>query len=68
MSDLDTKLQCIFADIGAQVGELVRCMVDAEMASHMARINQLQALLDGTICSTPPESPGNQPGGVPPAA
>jgi hypothetical protein len=49
---LEEKLQCIFADVGSQVGELVRCLIQAEVASHMDRIQQLQSVLDGALCDT----------------
>jgi hypothetical protein len=51
VNDLEEKLKCAFSDIGAQVGDLVRCMVAAEVAAHVARIQQLQAVLNGTACS-----------------
>lgn len=67
MTELEEKMNCIFADIGSQVGELLRCMVTAEVETHMARIAQLQAVLRGEICSPVIESPSPQLGEVPPA-
>jgi uncharacterized protein YktB (UPF0637 family) len=50
VSELDEKLRCIFEEVGAQVGEVLRCMIQNEVASHVARIQQLQSVLDGTAC------------------
>jgi hypothetical protein len=47
---LEDQLSCAFADIGGQIGELIRCLIDQEIASHMGRINQLNAVLSGTVC------------------
>ena len=67
MSELEEKLKCAFADVGAQIGELIKCMVATEIAAHQARVNQLQSVLDGTICQESNEFPSNQLGEVPPA-
>lgn len=47
---LKQQLECAFEGIGRQVGELVRCMVQSEIAGHMDRIQQLQAVLSGQAC------------------
>lgn len=62
---LEHQLGCAFADIGAQIGALVRCMVDQEIATHIARIEQLHAVLNGTACEP---SPSIQQSEAPPAA
>jgi hypothetical protein len=49
---LDEKLKCAFATIGVQVGDLIRCMVNQEIASNVNRIQQLNAILNGSICDT----------------
>ena len=57
MNELEEKLNCAFADVGAQIGDILRCMIEAEVAAQMARIQQLQAVLNGTACNgdaTPP--------------
>ena len=57
MNELEDKLKCAFADIGAQVGDLVRCLIEAEVANQVSRIQQLQAVLNGATCGsdgTPP--------------
>lgn len=62
---IERQLECAFADIGAQVGALIRCMVDQEIATHIARIEQLHAVLNGTACE---QSPSIQQSEAPPAA
>jgi hypothetical protein len=54
---MEEKLKCAFADIGAQMGDILRCIVEAEVAAQVTRIQQLQAVLNGTACGsdgTPP--------------
>jgi len=51
MNELEEKLNCAFADVGAQIGDILRCMIEAEVAAQVARIQQLQAVLDGTACT-----------------
>jgi hypothetical protein len=48
---LDEKLACFATAIGEQIGELLHCMVQAEIASHMQRISDLQAVLNGQTCN-----------------
>lgn len=57
--NLEDTLKCAFADIGAQVGELLHCMISAEIASHVVRIQQLQGALDGSLCTPHPEIIGH---------
>jgi len=52
-NELQEKLDCIFADVGSQIGDILRCMVEQEVASHVSRIKQLQGILSGDICGTP---------------
>jgi hypothetical protein len=59
------QLECAFEGIGRQVGELVRCMVQAEIATQTQRIEQLQALLLGQACQ-PSDSAATE--GEPPAS
>jgi hypothetical protein len=64
-------LKCVFADVGFQIGEILRCMVTDEINTHMARIKQLRAVLNGESCSSTPtttESAGNPASEAPPAA
>jgi len=57
MNELEEKLICAFSDIGGQVGDIIRCMVEQEIASHMSRITQLNSMLSGNTCaSTPSQS------------
>jgi hypothetical protein len=51
MNELEEKLNCAFADVGSQIGDILRCMIEAEVAAQVARIQQLQAVLDGTACT-----------------
>jgi hypothetical protein len=64
-SKLEDVLNCAFEGIGRQVGELVRCMVQAEIATQTQRIEQLQALLLGQACK-PSDSVTTE--GEPPAS
>lgn len=50
MDDLKDKLECAFAGIGEQVGSLIRCMVQQEIAAHASRIQELNAVLTGSVC------------------
>lgn len=52
ISALDEKLQCIFADVGVQVGEILRCMIAQEISASLNKIQQLNAILNGNDCIT----------------
>ena len=57
MNEFEEKLKCAFADAGAQVGDIIRCLIESEVAAQVSRIQQLRAVLDGTACggdATPP--------------
>jgi hypothetical protein len=57
VNELEEKLKCAFADIGGQMGSILHCLIQAEIASQLSRIQQLQAVLQGTTCDddvTPP--------------
>jgi hypothetical protein len=47
---LEEKLDCLVDVMGKQIGDVLRCIIQAEMQSHIARIEQLQAALDGVNC------------------
>jgi hypothetical protein len=51
MNDMEEKLKCAFADIGTQVGDMLRCIIQSEVAVQVSRIQQLQAVLNGTTCN-----------------
>jgi hypothetical protein len=57
-NELQAKLECMFADMGAQIGDVLRCMIEQEVASHVARLGQLQALLNGG-CESPTSDSSN---------
>jgi hypothetical protein len=42
--ELQEQFNCMFADIGAQIGDVLRCMIEQEIASHMSKITQLQGI------------------------
>ena len=42
------QLECAFEGIGRQVGDLVRCLVQQEIAAKTQQIEQLQAMTTGT--------------------
>lgn len=50
MSELEEKLQCVMVDAGAQIGELLRCIIEAEVNAQLSKIQQLQAVLNGAAC------------------
>jgi len=54
VSLLDEKLRCIFEEVGAQVGiqmgDVIRCMIQTEISMQIERIKQLQGVLNGTSC------------------
>lgn len=50
MNEIEEKIRCIFEEVGTQVGEVLRCMIQTEVAAHITRIQQLQSVLDGTAC------------------
>lgn len=50
METLEEKLTCMFADVGTQIGDVIRCMVEQEIASHAARIQQLNQILADEVC------------------
>ena len=57
MNELEEKLKCAFADVGSQIGEILRCIIQAEVAAQITRIQQLQDVLNGASCggdATPP--------------
>ncbi len=56
-NELQEKLNCIFTDVGAQLGDVLRCMVEQEISSHMARVQQLNTLLSGAVCDSTPTEP-----------
>lgn len=53
--DLQEKLNCAFAEVGNQMGEILRCMIDQEIAMHINRLAQLNNLLSGDVCEPTPE-------------
>ena len=58
---LDEKLSCF----AVAIGELLHCLVPAEIASHTQRISDLQAVLNGQSCAT--DSPSQLENATPPA-
>jgi hypothetical protein len=50
MNELEEKLQCVMMDAGSQIGELIRCIIEAEVNAQLSKIQQLQAVLNGTAC------------------
>lgn len=50
MNELEEKLQCVMIDAGAQIGDLIRCIIEAEVNAQLSKIQQLQAVLNGTAC------------------
>jgi hypothetical protein len=50
VNELEEKLKCALADVGTQVGEILRCIIQAEVAAQVAKIQQLQDILSGSSC------------------
>lgn len=51
MNELEEKLKCALSDVGTQVGEILNCMIQAEVAAQVAKIQHLQDILSGKSCS-----------------
>ena len=51
MTDLEEKLKCVLADVGTQVGEILSCIIRAEIAAQLSKAQQLQAILAGETCT-----------------
>jgi hypothetical protein len=56
MQTLEEKLSCAFAEVGVQVGDIIRCMIEQEIAANFSRIQQLNSLLSGEVCATTDET------------
>jgi hypothetical protein len=52
MNELEDKLKCAFSDIGTQVGDILRCIIQAEVAAQVQKIQQLQDILTGISCNS----------------
>jgi hypothetical protein len=48
-SDLEEKLNCVFADVGTQIGDLVRLLVENEIKAHMQRIEDLKKVISPVV-------------------
>lgn len=57
---LEQKLSCIVTGLGEQVGEMMRCLIQSEIDSHLARIRELELLMRGLGCE-PQQSTGEVP-------
>jgi hypothetical protein len=51
MNELEEKLICAFSDVGAQIGDILRCMVSQEISANLSRVQQLNAILNGNVCN-----------------
>jgi hypothetical protein len=57
MNAFEEKLTCVMKTFGADVGDVLRCLIQSEISAQLSRIQQLQGVLNGTICiedATPP--------------
>jgi hypothetical protein len=50
LNELEEQLKCVLADVGTQVGEIIACIIKAEVAAQVSKIQQLQDILAGTSC------------------
>lgn len=50
---LDETLRCIAAEFGSQIGEVLRCLVDQQIAAHLSQAQALQGFLETGACSSP---------------
>lgn len=48
--DFQEALNCAFAEAGVHIGEMLRCMLEQELASHFSRITQINSILQGDTC------------------
>lgn len=49
-SEIQEKFNCAFAEIGSQIGDILRCMISQEIDMHLSRITQLNGIINGTVC------------------
>lgn len=52
-NDLDEKLDCLVAGQAKVIGELLRCLLESELAAALSRVKHLQAILSGSLCAPP---------------
>ena len=55
--ELQEQFNCMFADIGAQIGDVLRCMIEQEISLHMTKITQLQGILGGSCTNGDNQTP-----------
>jgi hypothetical protein len=51
-SEIQEKFNCAFAEIGSQIGDILRCLISQEIDMHMNRITQLSSIIDGNVCDS----------------
>jgi hypothetical protein len=56
-NELEEKFACFATVIGQEMGDIIRCMVEAEIVAQTEKIRNLQLLLSGTVCE--PTLPDN---------
>jgi predicted nuclease of predicted toxin-antitoxin system len=49
---LDEKFQCLAITLGDVVGEMISCLVEAQIAAKLQEIEQLRAVLATGGCTT----------------
>jgi len=49
---LDEKFQCLATTLGEAMGEMISCLVEAQIAAKMQEIEQLRAVLATGGCTT----------------
>lgn len=47
-TSLEDKLNCMFAEVGSQLGAVVRIIVEQEIQASLCRIEKLKNILDPT--------------------
>lgn len=47
-TNLEDKLNCMFADVGSQLGVVIRTMIEQEIQASLCRIEKLKNVLDPT--------------------
>lgn len=48
---MEETLACFAEGVGQQVGALVKCLIQQEIQTHLQRIEQLQAIVNGGACT-----------------
>lgn len=52
-NEFEETIDCLFEGAAAEIGTLLRCLLESELAAALARVKHLQAILSGSFCVPP---------------